>query len=148
MKILVPLDRSPLAESILKHIEQLLPHDAELALLHVVPPQPVSLTGVSAVGAYVEEEARLRDLREIVPYMEALADSLRARGFTVRILIDSGNAAQVILRTAESIGADLIAMTTHGRSGLAHLLLGSVAEEVLRSSHIPVLAVKPSQKAS
>ena len=148
VKILVPLDPSPLSESIIRYIEQFVPHNTELVLLHVVLSQPVILTGAAAVGAYVEEKARLRDLAEADPYLEILADSLRTKGFSVSTVVESGHAAQVILQAARSKGADLIAMSTHGRSGLSHLLLGSVTDEVLRRSPIPVLVIKPSSQTA
>ena len=148
MKILVPLDRSPLSESIIRYIEQFVAHNTELVLLHVVLSQPVILTGAAAVGAYVEEKARLRDLTDGGPYLETLANSLRTQGFSVSTVVECGDAAQVILQAAKSKRADLIAMSTCGRSGLSHLLLGSVTEEVLRRSPVPVLVIKPSAQGA
>ena len=148
VKILVPLDRSPLSESIIRYIQHFVPHNTELVLLHVLLSQPVILTGAAAVGAYVEEKARLRDLTDADPYLETLADGLRTKGFFVSTVVESGHAAQVILQAAKSMGADLIAMSTHGRSGLSHLLLGSVTEEVLRRSPVPVLVIKPSAQGA
>jgi nucleotide-binding universal stress UspA family protein len=55
-----------------------------------------------------------------------------------------GRAAQIISETADEIGADLVVIGTHGRSGLAHMLLGSVAEQVLRSTSRSVLTVRPN----
>ena len=55
----------------------------------------------------------------------------------------AANAAAMILRYADEEGVDMIVMATHGRAGLRHAVLGSVAEKVVRLSHVPVLAVKP-----
>ena len=59
--------------------------------------------------------------------------------------VSSGNAADEILKTAEQIDADLIAMSTHGRSGISRIALGSVTENVLRSSKRPVLVVRANR---
>lgn len=60
------------------------------------------------------------------------------------VMIRSGNPADVILKAAEDVGPDLIVMTTHGRVGLARLVLGSVTEQVVRESKRPVLTVTPA----
>jgi universal stress protein A len=57
--------------------------------------------------------------------------------------VSRGRPAAEILRIAENLGADMIVMGTHGRSGLAHLLIGSVAEKIVRHAHCPVVCVKP-----
>jgi nucleotide-binding universal stress UspA family protein len=68
-------------------------------------------------------------------------------GLPFDIRVADGNLAEAILRTAAEIGADLIAMGTHGRTGLKRLMLGSVAESVLRDSPVPVLTVRDPQCA-
>ena len=59
------------------------------------------------------------------------------------VVVDGVNAAVGILATAEQKAADLIVITTHGRGGLPRLILGSVADKVVRASHVPVLVVRP-----
>lgn len=134
-KILHPTDFSecsnaalPLARSLARD------HGAQLIVLHVAPLEIVP------DGAYV------------VPmnpevYKEAL-DELRGRlegadlKATVETLLRQGNAADEILEAAKLRGVDLIVMGTHGRTGLGRLILGSVAEAVMRHATCPVLTVK------
>jgi universal stress protein A len=61
-------------------------------------------------------------------------------------MIKGGAPAQMIVDTAKSVGADLIVMATHGRTGLAHLVMGSVAEKVVRTAACPVLTVRRAGK--
>ena len=74
--------------------------------------------------------------------MERLVGQLRAPGLEVRGRLESGHPAETILRIAESDGADLIVMGTHGRTGISHLLMGSVAERVVRRATCAVLTVR------
>jgi nucleotide-binding universal stress UspA family protein len=64
---------------------------------------------------------------------------------SMKIEIREGSPASEIIRAADSLGADLIVMSTHGRSGLRQILMGSVAEKVVRMARVPVLTVKPEQ---
>ncbi len=77
--------------------------------------------------------------------LERMVPDERDRDAIGRIVrhIGRGRPAAEILRIAEKLGADMIVMGTHGRSGLAHLLIGSVAEKVVRHAHCPVVCVKP-----
>ncbi len=141
-RILVPLDGSPLSEAVLPVAEALArAHDAEVVLLQVLPTAP-------PVGL-PEEAARARELEEGVrqaeAYLTELADKARARGaarvrWTARSTERSPAAA--IVEAATESGADVIAMATHGRGGLGRLLLGSVAESVVRHARVPVLLVR------
>ena len=80
-------------------------------------------------------------------YVESVAGRLRGAGVQVRCETPEGPAATAILDRANGIGADLIAMTTHGRSGLANLVFGSVAEEVLHRAPCPVLLVRVRERS-
>jgi nucleotide-binding universal stress UspA family protein len=75
-------------------------------------------------------------------YMTGIESELKAAGFKVSILLREGAIADVILRMSEEIGADVIAMSTHGRTGPARWLLGSVADRVVRNSKVPVLLIR------
>jgi nucleotide-binding universal stress UspA family protein len=80
---------------------------------------------------------------ELEPEWDAFLSGLPLDGIDWdKIAVGGGNAAQVILRQAGTINADMIVMGTHGRSGLPYMLLGSVAEKVLRATPLPLLAVK------
>lgn len=120
--------------------------DIEYVLLHAVvpaplvpPPDPAIVPPVLDLDA--EEEAA-RNL------LDALADPLRARGAHVRtrVVIDV-DAAHAILDAVNEAGADVISMATHGYRGVKRLVLGSVADKVLRHSPVPVLLVRPPESA-
>ena len=92
-------------------------------------------------------DAELNFLEQRVKgYQEKASEGLKKRGAVVNTMILKGKAAELIESTAREIGADLIAMSTHGRSGLSKLAFGSVAEKVMRQGYIPVLIVRAQQK--
>ena len=79
---------------------------------------------------------------ESVEYLRVVEPLLKNGGLSVAsVVVEGGDAADGILRTAEQKAADLIVITTHGRGGLPRLLMGSVADRVVRASHLPVLVV-------
>jgi len=109
-------------------------YGAELIVVHVNRPTPIFAPDGIAVGVPVEEPYELRgQLAAVRP-----ADP---RVSVEHHLLD-GNPADEILKAAKLKGADLIVMGTHGATGLARLLMGSVAEHVLRKAPCPVLTVK------
>jgi nucleotide-binding universal stress UspA family protein len=75
-----------------------------------------------------------------------VADMLRAAGFKAVAIVGSGNPERGIVEHAKACGADLIAMSTHGRDGAGRWLLGSVADRVLHDAPAPVLLVRPETK--
>ena len=78
--------------------------------------------------------------------MNDFASEVRQAGLSIAdVRLESGDAARMIVDVADTGGFDLIVMGTHGRTGLGHLLMGSVAEKVIRRAHVPVLTV-PSPK--
>jgi nucleotide-binding universal stress UspA family protein len=82
---------------------------------------------------------------EATNYLRQIGETLVKFGSDINYKVVNGVAADEILKTAEEIGADLIAMSTHGRSGISRLALGSVTEKVLRASKIPVLVVRSAK---
>jgi nucleotide-binding universal stress UspA family protein len=131
--ILVPLDGSPLAEEILPQLARLsLPPDAELILLRACPLQVVP--GMESAPLLRDERAA----EESQAYLHRVEHRLRLGGRKVRSRIIDGDAATAILNAAEEEGAALIALSTHGRTGLARLVLGSTAEKVLRAARAPL----------
>jgi nucleotide-binding universal stress UspA family protein len=133
--ILIPLDGSTLAEAILGQVRKILfRQDSELVL-------------VRAVTIPLGTEATTPELMESIQvqatwYLEEMARKLRDQGARVRTVLRMGHPAEVILEVAREERATLIAMTTHGRTGLSHWAFGSVTEKVLRASPIPVLATR------
>jgi nucleotide-binding universal stress UspA family protein len=139
-RALVPLDGSAVAETILPFILEIAgPLDMAVVLLRVVQPVPPMVIEGSRHVVTEAVEARRIDAEE---YLAALAVELRQKGITVEARVRRGVPAAEILAAARETEADLIAMTTHGRSGLGRLLFGSVAEEVLRHSDIPVFLMR------
>jgi nucleotide-binding universal stress UspA family protein len=82
---------------------------------------------------------------DALEYLAPLADDLRTRGIRVRTEVRRGEPVDEIVDCAREADADLIAMTTHGRSGLGRLLFGSVAEAVLRQAEIPVFLMRMTE---
>ena len=133
-RILVPLDGSALAESVLTQVRRLLAHrDAELLLLQVVTMPP-------STEADAGEPLDLLWGRA-TEYLSKVAARLSEEGFRVRPKIVEGFPANRILDVARRERATLIAMSTHGRTGISRWVFGSVTEKVLRASPIPVLAI-------
>jgi len=139
-RAVVPLDGSPLAEGIVPFILGIAgPLDLEVVLLRVVSPvHPLAVEGAS----YIEVEDLEERLAAARDYLGSIAATLAARGVRVRTVVRRGDPVTEILRCAGDVEADLIAMTTHGRSGLGRLLFGSVAEAVLRHADIPVFLMR------
>lgn len=139
-KILVPLDGSELSAEILRVVKRLAgPLDLSIVLLHVV--EPIHPSAAGEASARREEMLRLR-LTDADGYLAKITDSLQAKGLRVRHVARVGRAVDVIPEYARSEEVGLIAMTTHGRTGLGRLFFGSVAERVMRTAPVPVLLWK------
>ena len=142
-KILVPLDGSPLAEAILPHAQALAKSEgAEIVLLRVSqPPAPEFLARDVKTGARLVEKME----QEARQYIEVEVRRLRNDGNQVTGIARDGAVLETIVSVARETHADVIAMSTHGRNGVARLVIGSVADEVVRRSHLPVLLVRPEE---
>lgn len=142
-RVVVPLDGSRLAEEMLRFIVDIAgPLDLEVLLLRVITPIPPQVT--ETMRAVVLESVE-HSLAQARAYLAPLADDLRVRGIRVRTEVRKGQPVDEIVEGARAAGADLIAMTTHGRSGLGRLLFGSVAEAVLRQAEIPVFLMRMTE---
>lgn len=142
-RVLVPLDGSPVAETIVPFILGIAgPLDMEVVLLRVVEPiQPVVIEGSRHIE--VEDvEVRRTDAEK---YLAPLAVELRNEGVKVESRVRRGNAVDQIVAAARETGADLIAMSTHGRGGLGRLVFGSVAQAVLRQAEVPVFLMRATE---
>lgn len=143
-RILVPLDGSAIAEAVLPHAQNVARmHNAELRLLRVIVfPAPGTTIAEAELAARFRDE--VDDLHaEAREYVERMAAALRADGFAARGETRAGDICRTILQAAGEWQCDLIAMSTHGRSGSARWLLGSIADRVVRTAHIPVLLIRP-----
>lgn len=138
-KILIPLDREAGAEVALPVAVDLAKSDGTVIRLVYVAPTPSAIVAEGRVIAYADQESdRLQHLGMV--YLREAAHQLA--GLPVEYAVRFGEPAEEILEEAREFGADLVVMATHGRSGVARLMLGSVAEAVLRRSEVPVVLVR------
>jgi nucleotide-binding universal stress UspA family protein len=145
-KILIPLDGSAAAETILPQVLALgLAAPATMLLLRVVEPvQLVRHIPADPAVRALDDQLIDRLIVDAQSYLEQLAERLDAPGLAVQTrVVVAPQAAAAILEQAQSDTPDLIAMATHARRGLARVLLGSVAETVLREASVPVLLYRP-----
>jgi nucleotide-binding universal stress UspA family protein len=142
-RALIPLDGSSMAERILPFLVQIAgPLDLEVVLVRVMPPiAPHAIEGTTYFTVD-DVAARLAEARE---YLAPLAADLRGRGVRATTDARHGEPVREIVAAAREHDADMIAMTTHGRSGVSRLLFGSVAEAVLREAEIPVLTMRDTE---
>jgi nucleotide-binding universal stress UspA family protein len=147
LSILVPLDGSPRGEQPLTHAAALVRlFGGQVVLAQAIP--SLGRGGVGwRVGPHIadarEHEGVERSARN---YLTRLRDGLQSRGVTASVEIAQGDAAVAIGRVARQRQCSLIVMATHGRTGLARLALGSVAEGIMASSELPVLIVHTTDK--
>jgi universal stress protein A len=135
-RILVPIDFSePSLKTLDEAVEFRRPYDAELILMFAVERSfNQSPLLVPDSGALLEQQARAAEAK-----LEEICGGLGKRGVKCRTLVDFGVPYQAIVYAAKKIKASLIIMSTHGRTGLAHVLIGSVAERVLQHAECPIL---------
>ncbi len=144
-KVLVPLDGSQESEAIFPVIEEIAgPLDWEIVLFQTVTIPPMDAIGLQHVAA--ADDLLLMQSRAN-EYLEYLAGRLTAKGIRAVAKVRIGDATREILAAVAEEKVDLIAMTTHGRSGLGRLLFGSVAENLLRSAPVPVLLLRMTKEA-
>ena len=142
-RILVPIDFS---ESSLRALDEAVefsrPYEAELILLFVVErgfyESPLL---VPDSGALLEHQAGATEEK-----LGEMCRSLRKQGVKCRTFLESGVAYQAIVEVARKVRANLIFISTHGRTGLAHSLIGSVAERVVQHAACPVLVIHTLRK--
>ena len=133
--ILVPLDGSKLAENILTEVE-------ELALLLNASLRLISVSKAHVLPGVDPTDAQVRVVNQAQKYLERIKERISAKNIPTEIHTPYGNPADKILGICKRHDIDLIAMSTHGRSGIGRWLLGSVAEKVVRHSEIPVLLLR------
>jgi nucleotide-binding universal stress UspA family protein len=152
-RILVPLDGSEVGESALPFVRDLLSKlspevKVEVTLLQVIRPVYPHVVGGYEVPdiAYTEKELE-ETKKKAIDYLNKAGDTLRSKGATVTARVGVGDASEEIIKAAEEINADLIAMSTHGRSGLSRWALGSVTDKILRrGGRVPILTVRAPGK--
>lgn len=145
--ILLSLDGSRFAEAIIPYVEGLAQGmDSEVALVRII--EPINLPRFAAYGRWVDWEKDEKDLsaeseKKAKQYLSKKESDLRNKGVKVRSISLSGAPAQTILQYAEDNSVSLIALSTHGFSGISKWAYGSVASKIIESSSKPVLLVRP-----
>lgn len=137
-KILIPIDGSEHATKALSYAFEEFP-DAEVTVINVIDPIDVGYTSTVGMPGYSEEwyEDSKENAEELFAEAQEKADEY---GTTVSTITDVGQPAQTIVTAAEDF--DHVVMGSHGRSGVSRILLGSVAETVVRRSPVPVTVVR------
>jgi nucleotide-binding universal stress UspA family protein len=144
-KVVVPLDGSELAEGVLPHVTQVIrDRGSQVFLLSVAPlvkgvAPPV--VDVRIPSADMQEE-RQHTRQEMAEYLKAVAQRLGSTAADVQVSVRFGRPADEILAFVSEVGADMIAMSAHGRSGISRWVFGNVADRVLRGATCPVLLVR------
>lgn len=141
--ILVPLDGSKRAEQILPHIEELAQrYNAKVVFLQAV--HPFTIVAGPDVGAYPElaEQALEQQTKQAEAYLDSLVAEFRQKGIEALARVVNGPVVAEILGAADREGADIIAMASHGRTGVSRVFYGSVAAGVLHSVDRPLLLIR------
>lgn len=132
-RVLVPLDGSPIAEEMLAHLRRFKHAIEEVVLVHVVPSVSLPTGGAPMVQTRlaIQAEHYLMKMHDLAP---------RHR---VRLRVETGVAAERIIDVSRELEVDLLAMTTHSKSGLGSVLFGGTSRQVLQELHIPILLARP-----
>jgi nucleotide-binding universal stress UspA family protein len=145
-KILVPLDGSGWAKRAIPHAVEIARHNnAELILLHIFrPPAREFVDQIALAG----QDAQIQSAREqMKQYLIGVRTELRNENLHVRThMIEGVDVGHLICDYVKAEGVDLVVMSTHGRSGIARLLFGSVAHEVMTCLDVPVLLIRPDKE--
>jgi nucleotide-binding universal stress UspA family protein len=151
-RILIPLDGSKLGEAALSYVDELISRLApeekvEITLFHVITavryPLHAPEGGAVSIPYKEEELAEMKDAA--IDFLNKVSDGLRNEKVTVMCKVSvSENPADEIIKAEVEVNADLVAMSTHGRSGISRFAIGSVADKVLRGGTVPVLMVRAS----
>lgn len=140
--ILVPLDGSARAEKILPYVEGVIAgRSAKVILLQVIEPVAPVVTPTEMIP-YYDTDLIESVKQEAVAYVTAKQDELQKKGFVVEALVMEGPVVRTILDVAEQKKAELIALASHGRSGVARVFYGSVAAGILHSTDHPLLLIR------
>ena len=151
-RILVPLDGSQVGEAALSHVENLAVKLApvtqvEIILLQVISDLTFDYLTEDAGAQLPYNETDMKKIKQASQnYLGRLSRALKDKGFKATTMVSEGHAAEEILKAAHEANADLIAISTHGRSGFGRWALGSVTDKVLQHSDIPILTVRATKK--
>lgn len=141
-KILVPLDGSKFAEAVLPHAQTLAKNEGAEIILLTIPaiPSVDFIARNPGVLRNAIEETEIKTGK----YLDTKVTNLKKKGVKVKGILREGPISETILDVANEVQADMIAMSTHGRTGVTRWLMGSVADDVVHNTHIPVVLVHPN----
>ena len=152
-RIVVPLDGSKVGEAALPVVGELLSRlapdvEKEVILLQVLSPIEVSAkVGVEYPDIQLTEKQKNAQMAKATEYLEKVGKALGINGTTLIPRVAFGQAADEIVKTADETQANLIAMSTHGRSGIGRWAFGSITDRVLRHEEsVPILLVRAPKK--
>ncbi len=151
-RILIPLDGSRIGEAALPYVEELVSKLAPRVKVELTLLQVVSLlthyvaAGEAAVPVVYTEREMEQIQQQAKNYLNKVGGNIKSKKVTVKIRVEIGNAVEEIIKVADEIDVDLIAMSTHGRHGISRWAFGSVTDRVLRGGHKPVLLVRAPKK--
>ena len=150
-RILIPLDGSEVGETALRYVQGLVSRLApgetvEITLFHVITTltHAVDIRGGAGGISVPYTESELESMKsKAMEYLNEVGAGLIAKGATVMFKVAVGKApAEEIIKAEEEVNADLVAMSTHGRTGISRWAFGSVTDKVLRAGKVPVLMVR------
>ena len=140
--ILVPLDGSKRAEAILPHVENLARcYNAKVVFLIVEEP-PLMLEYDEVIDMAKYQKERDQRKKQIAVYLASLQEEFHAKGIEAEVLVGRGSVVQAIIDTAEREKTQLVAMASHGHSGLPRTFYGSIAAGVLQRIDRPLLLIR------
>jgi universal stress protein A len=144
MKVLLAVDDSKHSEDAVKGVAHFFkPKATEVRIVQVLPPMVISAPPQMSRGYAPELEESVKDARALV---DKYAKQLRTEGFQVNFVVERGNVRESIIDCAAGWHADVILLGSGGHKGVGRLLLGSVAESVVRHAHCSVLVVRPAAR--
>jgi nucleotide-binding universal stress UspA family protein len=147
---MVPLDGSELAECVLPHVETIAKcgPTPQITLIRVATPlklySGLDYSGLQAsMNAEIMQRLEDDNIKVAKEYLKKHVTYLKSKGITAQAEVAFGDVADSLTEFAEKNNVDLIIIATHGRSGIKRLVLGSVADRILRTSKIPILMIQP-----
>ena len=150
-RILVPLDGSKLGEAALCYVEGLVSRlsagaTVVVTLFHVITQLKHDIDihqGAQGTVSVPSSESELNQMKsKAMEYLNDVCEGLISKGASVRFNVAVGDPAEEIIKAEEEVNADLVAMSTHGRTGLSRWAFGSITDKVLRGGKVPVLMVR------
>jgi len=141
-KILVPLDRSKRAEAILPHVESLARHyEATIIFLGIIEPLYIGHTSIYDNPLFDQHNLQMQT-EAMEQYLQTRQEEFQEKGLKVERRVGHGQIMKGITQAAQEEDVDLVAMTSHGHTGLARVFYGSVTAGVLHSLDRPILVIR------